>query len=73
MLSHYIKKLKSAKDNYRPVSILSNISKVYERCLYNQIQSHFEKILSLYQCGFHKGFNSFDTAELNLGPTGPMT
>ena len=24
------------KDNYRPVSILSNISKFYERCIYDQ-------------------------------------
>ena len=28
----YKKKLKNAKDNYRPVTILSNISKIYERC-----------------------------------------
>ena len=28
----YKKELKNAKDNYRPVSILSNISKIYERC-----------------------------------------
>ena len=32
--SAYKKNNKSSKDNYRPVSILSNISKVYERCIY---------------------------------------
>ena len=42
----------------RPVSILSNISKVYERCIYDQIQTYFDKILSKYQCGFRKGYNS---------------
>ena len=49
---------KTSKDNYRPVSILSNISKVYERCIYEQLQSYFEKILSPYQCGLRKGFNA---------------
>ena len=34
----YKKKSKNSKDNYRPVSILSNIFKTYERCIYDQIQ-----------------------------------
>ena len=50
--------MKSSKDNYRPVSILSNVSKVYERHLYDQTQSLFEKILPPCQCGFCKGFNA---------------
>ena len=54
----YKKKSKSSKDNYRPVSILSNISKIYERCIYDQLQKHFHTVLSEYQCGFRKGFNS---------------
>ena len=54
----YKKKSKASKDNYRPVSILSNISKVYERCIYDQIQTYFDKIISKYQCGFCKGCNS---------------
>ena len=44
----YKSKSKNYKDNYRPVSILSNISKIYERCLYDQIQVFFESILSKY-------------------------
>ena len=52
------KKSKASKGNYRPVSILSNISKAYERCIYDQIQTYFDKILSKYQCGFCKGYNS---------------
>ena len=53
----YKNKSKNSKDNYRPVSILSNISKIYERCLYDQIQVFFESILSKYQCGFRRGYN----------------
>ena len=40
------------------MSILSNISKIYERCLYSQISKFFEENLSDYQCGFRKGFNA---------------
>ena len=51
-------KSKNSKDSYRPVSILSSISKIYERCLYDQIQVFFESILSKYQCGFRRGYNA---------------
>ena len=54
----YKNKSKNSKDNYRPVSILSNISKIYERCLYDQIQVFFESILSKYHCEFRRGYNS---------------
>ena len=50
------KKSKALKDNYRPISILPNISKVYGRCLYNQIQTFFDEISSKCQSGFHKRF-----------------
>ena len=40
------------------MSILSNISKIYERCLYDQIQTFFDSILSKYQCGFRSGYNA---------------
>ena len=52
------KKSKTSKDHYRTISILPNISKIYERCLYNQMQTYFDDILSKYQCGFGKGFNA---------------
>ena len=54
----YKKKSKYSKDNYRPVSILSNISKRYERCIYDQIEKYFDDILSKYQCGFRKGYSA---------------
>ena len=49
---------KTSKDNYRPVSILSNISKIYERLLLNKMSEYFEPILSKFQCGFRKGFSA---------------
>ena len=44
-----------SKKNYRPISILPSISKIYERCLYDQKATYFEYIFSRYQCGFRKG------------------
>ena len=46
------------KCNYRPVSILSNISKIYERCIYNQLYQYFDDILSKNQFGFRKGYSA---------------
>ena len=54
----YNKKSKNSKDNYRPVSILSSISKLYERCIYDQMEAYFKTILSPKQCGFRKGFSA---------------
>ena len=45
------------KENYRPVSILPNVSKIYERCLFKQLTNYFEDLFSKYQCGFRKGFS----------------
>ena len=45
------------KSNYRPISVHSNVSKIYERCLYDQNYSYFDKTFSRYQCGFRKGFS----------------
>ena len=37
----YKKDGRKEKSNYKPVNILSNVSKVYERCLYDQIYDFF--------------------------------
>ena len=37
------------KENYKPISMLSKLSKVFERSLYNQLAVFFDKILSKYQ------------------------
>ena len=49
------KKSKSSKDNYRPVSILSSISKVYENFMFKQMSEYFESFSSKYQCGIQEG------------------
>ena len=36
------KDCKNSKDNYRPISILKNISKVYERILFKQIGTYMD-------------------------------
>ena len=51
-------KSKTLKDNHRPESILPNSSKIYDRCIYNQIQQYFNNALCKDQCGFCKGYNS---------------
>ena len=48
---------KDAKQNYRPVSILPTLSKIYERNMFKQMSSSFEDIFSKNQCGFIKGFS----------------
>ena len=52
------KKDKCVKENYRPVSIQTNISKVREKLLYNQLYSYFDNILSANQFGFRKGHSA---------------
>ena len=37
---------KTSKDHYRPVSILSNISKIYERFIFKQMSEYFEPYLA---------------------------
>ena len=45
-------------ENYRPVSILPNLLRIYERYLYDEMYEYFKHILSKWQCGFHKGFST---------------
>ena len=46
------------KKSYRPISILSNISKVFERIIFDQITAFAEKFLSPKLCGFRKGYST---------------
>ena len=46
------------KENYRPISILPSISKLFERLMFQQISSHVSSILSPFLCGFRKGYNA---------------
>ena len=46
------------KNNYRPVSILPSVSKIYERCIYDQINGYFQLLFSKLQCEFRKKINA---------------
>ena len=49
---------RNLKDNYRPISILPIISKLFEKLLCKQLSSFFDNIFLKFQCGFRKGFNA---------------
>ena len=46
--------------NYRPISLLSNISKIFERVMYNRIESFIDEhnIIYKYQFGFRKKYST---------------
>ena len=49
----------ASKNNYRPVSVLPVISKIFERIIIcNQLSAFFEEIFSKFQCGFRKGYST---------------
>ena len=48
----------SLEKNYRPVSVLPVVSKVFERIMHKQISNHIETHLSPYMCGYRKGFST---------------
>ena len=56
---------RSDMNNYRPISVISAIAKVFERIVYNQLSSYLSEnnILSKYQSGF-RSFHSTVTASL---------
>ena len=49
---------KTKMDNYRPVSILPSISKLFERNMHDQIYAYMDSHLSKYLCGFRKGYST---------------
>ena len=54
----YKKGKKDVKGNYRPVSILPNLSKMFEKHIFKQMSHFLKNILSKNQCGFRKGFST---------------
>ena len=54
MLDEYSKKDPFNKENYRLVSMLSLLSKVYERVIYKQASNYFEPFFNEVLCGFRK-------------------
>ena len=53
----YKKGGRTDKGNFRPVSMLPAVSKVYERLLFRQINDFIDSKLSQFQCGFCTGYS----------------
>ena len=49
---------RTKKDNYRPVSILPSVSKIFEKNMYEDINKFMNDKLSPYLCGFRKGYDT---------------
>ena len=60
-VSVYEKTNKKGKSNYRPISTLSTISKIYERCIQTQLNGqtklNIASFLSKFLCGFRQGLS----------------
>ena len=52
------KGVRDSKDKYRPVSILPNISKIFESCIFRQLFNFMDQFFSKYQRGFRKGYST---------------
>ena len=72
-LGKFLQELKTAKivpihkngshsltTNYRPISILSSFSKIFEKCIYKKLYEYlsYKNILSHDQFGFHLGHST---------------
>ena len=44
--------------NYRPISVLPTLSKVFERLMHHQVSKYIDKHLSPFLCGYRKRFNT---------------
>jgi hypothetical protein len=59
--------LKTELGNYRPISVLSAVSKVFEKIIYKQISKYFDdnELFTKYQSRFRKGYSTL-TALLSV-------
>ena len=46
------------KENYRPISVLPLIYKIFERIIHDQLSEYLEKYLNSILCGFRKGHST---------------
>ena len=49
---------KSKVQNYRPISLLCSISKVFEKLIYNNVIDHVSSFISDFQFGFHQHYST---------------
>ena len=48
----------NGKQDYRPVNTLYNLSKVFEKLIYSQINTYMSDKFSKYLTGFRKSYNT---------------
>ena len=48
---------KTRKTNYRPITVLVTVSKIFEKIMDIQTNEYMEKFLSKYLCGYRKNFS----------------
>ena len=58
ILPFFKKDERSNKKNYRPVSVLSSLSKIFGKVLQNQISNFMENLFSPYVSAYRKGFST---------------
>ena len=46
------------EENFRPVSILPTLLKMFEKCMFVQMPAFFDNIFSNQQCGFRKRYST---------------
>ena len=46
------------KTNYRPVSVIPTVSKLFEKIMQKQVNGFISNCLSLFLCGYRKGYNT---------------
>jgi len=54
----YKKYERTDKKNYRPISVLSALSKVFERIFHSQITNYMDNVLSQYVSAYRKNYSS---------------
>ena len=52
------------KENYRPVSVLSLLSKIFEKLIYDQLNEYLEQHLNSLLCGFRKAHSTQNALDL---------
>ena len=58
MIPVFKKEDASLLKNYRPVSVLPIVSKIYERIMQKQILEYIGKHLSPHLCGYRRGYST---------------
>ena len=49
---------KNSKENHRPISMMPNIPKIYERCMDKKRSDYLGNLFSKFQCGFRQGISA---------------